>query len=404
MTKPRVAQPPLGGDAHNFGRRVTVGEARVAKPRTLFWEWLVLSRDSPLRQRLAGLGETFDFLPDLAFSDPRAPGGGEVDRVALDPLGPGASPEALARVTGRAIALFSWLGVSDLHWENLVLGQDASGRIVFAPLDVEIFFADMELPTETKLLPDVDPDGAETSRHACGVRRVLPLLGKPVDGPLVVEIAAAYLEALALLDRNAKAIAGTLSMVEGLAEAPIRVLLRGTGDYVRARAGKPAWPPLLDAERAQLDRGDIPYFFRLYGQPGIRWFSEPTLTRVEQLPTAGDVPRLEPSLQLSRELRSKKRKKLREEGLFTVIGAFDHPAIRGAFKANGLGVTFRGKTLVIELAGREVLETKRDLGRFVGSAYLPCGCGEVRSVFVPPVTVCETAPREGGPRERRRPA
>lgn len=394
------------GDAHNFGRRVVVGESRVNKPRTLFWEWLVLARASPLRTALAALGKTFDFLPDLAFTDPRALGGGEVDRVRLDPLAASAEPAEVARVTGSAIALFSWLGVSDLHWENLVIGQDASGRIVFAPLDVEIFFADMELPVETKLLPDPDEEQGSSfeSRHTCGARRVLPWIGKPAGGALVVEIAAAYVEALARLDKHAKTISDSLSNAEGLTAAPIRVLLRGTGEYVRAQRGEAVWPPLLDAEKVQLDRGDIPYFFRLYDQRGIRWFTEPTLTEVAALPTTGDVPRLEPSLPIARGLRSTKRKKLRDEGLFTVIGAFDHPAIKGPFETGGVGVTFRKRTLVVELAGGDVLETKRDLGAYVSSVYLGCTCGEVRSVFVPPVTVCETAPREraGGRGERRR--
>ena len=37
----------------------------------------------------------------------------------------------------------------------------------------------------------------------------------------------------------------------------------------------------------------------------------------------------------------------------------------------------------------EELESRRDLSAFVGSVYLPCRCGEVHSVFVPAVTVCE---------------
>ncbi len=32
------------------------------------------------------------------------------------------------------------------------------------------------------------------------------------------------------------------------------------------------------------------------------------------------------------------------------------------------------------------------MSAFVGSVYLPCRCGEVRSVFVPAVTTCEAAP------------
>ena len=61
-----------------------------------------------------------------------------------------------------------------------MLGVDARGRVVFSPLDIEMILADLSLPTETKLLPDPDPEVAEICRHAAGVRRVLPYLGKPV--------------------------------------------------------------------------------------------------------------------------------------------------------------------------------------------------------------------------------
>ncbi len=385
------------GDAHNFGRRVRLGETRIRKPRPLLWEWLVLAAESPLRTLLDeraerdGLGpEAFGFLPDLAFSSPHAREGGEVERIALAPL---AAPtdegkRALARIVGRALALFTWLGVSDLHWENLVLGQDDRGRMVFAPIDVEMILADLSLPTETKLLPDADPEVAAVCRHACGVRRVLPYLGKPVPAEHVVAMAGAYRRTLAFLDRHASAIADVFARLPGLRETPIRLLLRGTDEYVRARSA-PLWPPLLDAEAEQLARGDIPYFFRLYGRPGIHYYADEALTRMERLPLDGDVPQLDPILQVSRGLRSPSRKKLREEGLFAVLGAFDHPGITGRHESDELAVIFGARTLVVKPRKGEELETRRDLRAFVGSVYLPCSCGEVGTVFVPPVTVCE---------------
>ncbi len=110
------------------------------------------------------------------------------------------------------------------------------------------------------------------------------------------------------------------------------------------------------------------------------------------LPRAGDVPQLDPILQLSRGLRSATRRKLREEGLFTVLGAFDHPSLAGTHRTSELEETFEPRALILKLSTGEELETRRDLSAFVGSVYLPCRCGEVRSVFVPPVTVCEPAP------------
>jgi hypothetical protein len=367
----------------------------------VLWEWLVLAAESPLRQLLAGAAEqdglgrgAFDFLPELTFFGAQSGVGGEVERIELEPLGAisNENRRALATIVGRSLALWSWLGVCDLHWENLVLGLGSAGQIVFAPLDVEIILADLSLPTETKLLPDADPEYAEICRHASGVRRVLPYLGKPVDGADLLEMAGAYRGTLAFLDRHAGSIANIFTNLPGLRETPIRVCLRGTDEYVRARS-EPLWPPLLEAELEQLDRGDIPYFFRLYGRRGIHYYADPALTQLKTIPSEGDVPQLDPILQLSRDLRAPSRKKLREDGLFTLLGAFDHAALKGRLKNDELEVTFASRSIVVKLPSGEELHSRRNLSAFVGSVYLPCRCGEVRSVFVPPVTVCDAGPR-----------
>jgi hypothetical protein len=385
------------GDSHNFGRRVSLRAGRVCKPRALLWEWLVLSGDSPLRRlldeaaRADGLGrDAFDFLPELRFFPSPTPQGGEVERIRLKPLPQLASDgkRALARIVGRSIALFSWLGVSDLHWENLALGVGDRGRIVFAPLDVEMILADLSLPTETKLLPDADPEYAAICRHASGVRRVLPYLGKPVAAVDLVAMAGAYRNTLLFLERHARAIAAVFARLRGLRETPIRVCLRGTDVYVRAPTAPP-WPPLLDAEAEQLARGDIPYFFRLYGRAGIHYYADPSLRRLARIPLKGDVPRLDPVLSISRGLRSPSRAKLRDEGLFTLLGAFDHPSLDGRYSNEEIELTFRARTIASKFPTGEELVSRRNLSAFVGNVYLPCSCGEVRSVFVPKVTVCE---------------
>ena len=391
MTRPHL------GDSHNFGRRVSLHGKRVAKPRALLWEWLVSCGESPLRGLLRGLGQkdglgpdAFAFLPSLRFYPARERPFREVEAVVLEPLRTRSqqSRRALAEITGRALALFSWLGVTDLHWENLVLGSDARGNVVFGPLDVEMILSDLSLPTETKLLPDADPEYAALCQHACGVRRVLPYLGKPVAPGDLVAMLAAYHGVLALLDRHTRAIARVFAELPELESTPIRVCLRSTEEYVHARS-TPLWPPLLDAEAEQLARGDIPYFFRLYGQKRILYYADPELTRLAQLSTRGDVPRLEPLLSLARGLGSPNREKLRTEGLFAVLGAFDHPSFTGqTHEQAGFEVAFRPRGLRLTLPSGEQLESRRNLSSYVSSVYQPCSCGEVRSVFVPAITRC----------------
>src|SRR3954466_4577462 len=256
MTGARLAL----GDSHNFGRRVVLKAGRVLKPRTVFWEWLMLAADSPLRKLLAeaaaqdGMGDdAFGFLPTLRFYAGKTPDTGSVQRVRLEPLRgrSGAMRRTLSVIVGRSLALWSWLGVADLHWENLILGRDQRGRIVFGPLDVEMILADLARPTETKLLPDADPEYAAICRHAAGVRRVLPYLGKPLAVADLVEMASAYLCTLTFLDRQAAAIAAVFQGLPERQRAPIRICLRGTAEYVQAGA-RTLWPPLLEAEVEQL--------------------------------------------------------------------------------------------------------------------------------------------------------
>jgi hypothetical protein len=387
------------GDSHNFGRRVQVGASRMEKPRTLFWERLLLDGKSPLRRALAsvaeraGLGaDAFGFLPSLGFWPKRAQLGGEVERVVLEPLGRLTAREKreLATVVGRSLALHAFLGVADLHWENLALGADAHGRIVLVPLDVELILGDFALPTETKLLPDADPEYADICRHAAGVRRALPYLGKPIAAEHLAQMVAAYLSLLDVLERHGRELARVVARTPGFRTAPIRVCLRGTDEYVRARS-VPPWPPLLDAELEQLERGDIPYFFRLVGERGIHYYANRALTRTKTLPLRGDVPKLEPLLSVARGFRSPKHKRLREEGVFTLLGAFDHAGLAGRHACDGYEVAFGARSLAVKLPGGEKLSTRRNLRAVVGSVYLPCRCGEVRSVFVPPVTRCRVA-------------
>ncbi|HTQ04695.1 MAG TPA: hypothetical protein VMI54_12605 [Polyangiaceae bacterium] len=387
------------GDAHNFGRRVRVRGRFVAKPRPVLWEWLLLAAESPLRRVLSGAAadgrvesDAFDFLPSLGFERHAARAGGAVERVRLEPLGrlSARGRAGLARAAGRLLALTSWLGIVDLHWENLALGADRYGRLVFSPLDVEMILGDLALPTETKLIPDADPEYAATNRHAAGLRRVLPYLGKPIRADYLLAMAGAYRGTLELLERHARAIADVFARLPHFGDTPIRVCLRGTDEYVRA-ASVPPWPPLLEAEREQLARGDVPYFFRRYGAPGIHYYRNRALTELGVLPRRGDAPKLEPLLAVTRGLRSPARQKLRDQGLFALLGAFDHAGLTGRHANDELTVRFGARSLGVRLASGDEFETRRDLSAFVGTIYSPCRCGEVRSALVPSVTRCRAA-------------
>lgn len=369
-------------------------DRHIDKPRSIFWEWLILGKGSPLRALLGReathdpIGaNAFSFLPSLRFVRPEAREGGRVERIelaAVGRMGKGESTE-LAQIVGRAVALFAWLGISDLHWENIVLGRGKRGELIFSPIDIEMILSDLPLPTDTKMIPDADPEYAALSRHAAGVRRALPFLGKPIDPTDLVAMASAYDGTLSFLERHSKSIAKVLIDLP-IAEMPIRVCLRSTEEYVRPP--KNIWPPFLEGETAQMRRGDVPYFFRLYGEKGIRYFGDSSLHTTKRLPLTGDTPQLDPLLSLARGLKSPSRAVLRNQGLLTLLGAFDHSSFHGRHVSNGMEITFSRRSFSVTRENAEAIEAPRNLSAIVGSVYLPCSCGEVRTVFVPPVTRC----------------
>lgn len=282
----------LIGDTHNFGRRVTTRGSWVRKPRTLAWEELFLSAKSPLRSLL-----TLDFLPDLRFRK------GEVSRIDLEPLPRRFDPITIARLGGHSLALWSWFGVTDLHWENMALGLGERGCPVFAPIDIEMVLEDFHSPAQTRLVPENDPEYRDLYIRSAGFRRLLPWLGNEIEPSARRSMKRAYVEMFETLDRNARAIADVFEKMH-VERIPIRVTLRSTAEYHAARND------FLDAEKEQLDRGDVPYFFRLYGLPGIHWWADENLRTVKTMPL-----HLAPLLSIEKGLRSRNRAKLRRARL-----------------------------------------------------------------------------------------
>jgi len=58
------------GDSHNFGKFVDSRSGTwVHKPRNIFWEWMLLSKESPLRSGSDAVSDAFASLPCLGFSN-----------------------------------------------------------------------------------------------------------------------------------------------------------------------------------------------------------------------------------------------------------------------------------------------------------------------------------------------
>lgn len=94
---------------------------------------------------------------------------------------------------------------------------------------------------------------------------------------------------------------------------------------------------------------------------------------------------------MTRGLNAPSRRSLREEGLFTLLGAFDHKGLAGEHQGDDLTIRFGARTLVITTERGEELESAAQPQGLRRERLFPCRCGEVRTVFVPPVTACRAS-------------
>ena len=177
------------------------------------------------------------------------------------------------------------------------------------------------------------------------------------------------------------AIADVISSLPDLRETRSHLLAR-TEAYVLASEdfGRRAEAEVSTGTR------DIPYSSACMD---ARITTTATTRSARERSLSRDVPQLDPILSLARGPARSVSQSWREEGLFLLLSAFDHPALTGRHTSDELEVSFGGRELVIKLPSGEELRSARDLSAHVSSVYLPCRCGEVRSVFVPSVTVCE---------------
>lgn len=249
-------------DRHNFGQHVKPMERASSlyfqKPRTVFWEWLFFGVDSPLARYFSSVGENSGFsLAPAIF-------GLEVDRESEWAGTAKAVLASDAPVTPAHFASFGTLlayayifGIRDLHSGNLIRCVDR-----LQVIDAEVVLARLVLPHETLLLPFKD-----TPWSQCGLSL---LAANPAE--LSAEskrlIIAGFIDALAVFHRAGTTISRVLRA--GDLSAPVRLVLRNTREYAGILAGR-IESGLLEEERAQLARGDIPYFFKRVGGPELFW-------------------------------------------------------------------------------------------------------------------------------------
>ncbi len=257
----------IDADKHNFGQSVKLKERASGvyyqKPRPVYWEKLFFGEASPLAELFSAIGENgiapiSNYVLNLDV---------EIDSEWLG-FAKEVRPSNGTAITnehfygfGVLLAYAYVFGIRDLHTNNLILTDTHLQAI-----DAEIVLTDLILPHETILLPFKD-----VAFDRCGASRLATAMDEfSKDGRR--EILAGYLDAFAVLFRKQIEILQTLET--SLLMTPVRVIVRNTREYRPYLNGSAPLDDLLLEERIQIERGDVPYFFKISGDQNLYWLSE----------------------------------------------------------------------------------------------------------------------------------
>lgn len=263
------------GDKHNFGSFVTVEEEWVIKPRTLFWEFLFLSEDSLLRSRLNSLFikhlsySLFDLFIPLAFKD-LTKTSGKVQFIKMNGDEIGNLTDLEVNQVGSLIAMCFWFGIGDLHIENMVIGRREKKLVCF-PIDIESIFEKMTHVTQTLLLPS-----KKIPLDKCGLSKIIC----HIEREKALNIVESFSSTVNLLNEHGYQILSETMSKHDFSH-PIRVIVKDTNHYKECLE-KAELSSLSLSEKLQIERSDIPYFFRFHNSNEIYyWKSMSTFAQSE---------------------------------------------------------------------------------------------------------------------------
>jgi len=253
-------------DTHNFGqqvKRIQQGTDALPcfyfdKPRSVYWEWLFFGQTSPLKN-----------VFEIKARDPHKTLSHYLFNLDIEILGkwrgrskevaewPGEVTNEHFYAFGVLIAYCYIFGIRDLHKQNLIKTESH-----FQVVDAEVVFTRLILPSETLLLPfkhigyelaGIGVFANNKSEHTTEQKQ------KIIDG---------YIDLFKLVMVRKNEIDKVLGELD-LRSHPVRVIVRNTSEYKNILNLPPA--NFLDSELMQLERGDIPFFFKYLGCDSLFW-------------------------------------------------------------------------------------------------------------------------------------
>jgi lantibiotic modifying enzyme len=261
------------GDSHNFGKFVFEEDKKVYKPRELYWEFLFLSKESPLRDfihsqsLLLNIASPFSIAPDLHVTI-NSTDIGYVQKLSLEELKNDFKiQEKNFADIGALLALCFWFGIGDLHRDNIKIGLGPSNNLICFPIDIENIFDQMTHLQQTLLLPS-DSIGLEN----CGFLKIWDFISQAHED-CKIKLILSFINSINLYNLHAKNIIDIVSDCSQFDDKFIRIIPRDTKTYNESIVLN-NFENFYESEKLQLLRNEIPYFIRRPSSKKLYYFSD----------------------------------------------------------------------------------------------------------------------------------
>jgi hypothetical protein len=356
-------KPENQGDLHNFGRRVRFIDGNtILKPREAHWEKLILCRKSPFRRKLEAIlaeDAIADCLPDLSFGKTNGQKGTPVEILKLnEPIPQEIDPLYLFEALGGLIAFTTWLGIEDLHFENIFVGtKPDTGQLIITPIDIEMIFFDRTLPFRNGVLPLKNELNSDSALFKF---RFIEKMDERIAAALVY----GYRSVLKKMISNNEALIELLLRGRS-GDAHIRFLVHNTRayqDHLRDPNSVLKDITMTEDEIIQLNRGEYPYFFFSVNDPDIRFFTEKSLKKTRYIQHQSKIVRMKSYrfVQPAKLLRSKKRNEwLMDAGTLILASYFVPSGFSGKAGYRNLRISANRRNLEISFDEDSVLQGPR---------------------------------------------
>ncbi|KAB8032100.1 DUF4135 domain-containing protein [Fluviispira multicolorata] len=259
------------GDPHNGQKRVYINaDNKIYKPRCIYWEWMFLGKNSFLinhfKNNLINTSDLYPYwyslLPSLNFlPDKGGYSSGYIDYQKVEKITQPILNENNWESFGAIIALFSFFGITDLHYENIIFGKNIDNEIKFGAIDIECIFNKLHLLSQTHLLP-LNP----TFDKSCGLSKLKDVFNLNPSGFYISSLIYGYLSFFDIYND----IYLKILYSKRIQKKPIRVIPCNTNIYKNYFYNKNI---ISKSEKEQLLRNDIPYFYRYIDSKEIYYYN-----------------------------------------------------------------------------------------------------------------------------------